>query len=164
MKAQERLDSRLRCLLRTQTLSSAAIAAVLVAIAKAAADYPITYSVLHEDGDFDPAVPAGLIRLCPDRPPTWGKDKERGHDMLPPGAYPPGEGLYIGAPVVARWVAYQDDPRFHGTKRDAWFAGTIISAPRPRVRYGFQSDRKRGDSMVGQLPFGDPVGVTTADW
>lgn len=136
MRAQEKLDSRLQCLLRTQELSTAAIAAAVVAVAQAATDYPVTYSVLHEDGDFDPAVPAALIRLCLERPPTWGKDRERGHDMFPAGACPPGEGLYIGAPVVARWVAYQDDARFQGTKRDAWFAGTIISAPRTRVRYG----------------------------
>eukprot|EP00756_Hemistasia_phaeocysticola_P028437 Hpha_TRINITY_DN16175_c1_g1::TRINITY_DN16175_c1_g1_i1::g.6793::m.6793 len=146
MKAQEKLDTRLQCLMRSQTISNAAIAAVIVALSSASADFPVTYSVLHEDGDFDPAVPAALIRLCPQRPPTWGKGKERGHDLVPPGACAPGEGLYIGAPVVARWVAYQDDDRMKGTKRDAWFAGTIISAPRPRGwSRGFVSQRAPGE-------------------
>eukprot|EP00755_Sulcionema_specki_P012353 Sspe_Gene.51190::Locus_28430_Transcript_1_1_Confidence_1.000_Length_1650::g.51190::m.51190 len=87
------------------------------------------YSVLHEDGDFDFEVPAHLIRLCRNRPPDWGKGKLRGYNLVPEGSSPPGTGLYIGAPVVARWQPYHFDPDISGTDDDAWFAGTIVMAP-----------------------------------
>eukprot|EP01060_Flectonema_neradi_P003203 TRINITY_DN1204_c1_g1_i1.p1 TRINITY_DN1204_c1_g1~~TRINITY_DN1204_c1_g1_i1.p1 ORF type:complete len:405 (+),score=66.68 TRINITY_DN1204_c1_g1_i1:126-1217(+) len=94
-----------------------------------------TWSVLHEDGDFDEAVPRHCIRLAENRDPDWGKDSKRGFDLLPPDADEPGVGLYIGAPVVARWMRYHNDEKIRGTRRDAWFAGTIVSLPK---RYGRQ--------------------------
>ena len=94
-----------------------------------------TWSVLHEDGDFDEAVPRHCIRIAENRDPDWGKDSKRGFDLLPPDADEPGVGLYIGAPVVARWMRYHSDESIRGTRRDAWFAGTIVSLPK---RYGRQ--------------------------
>eukprot|EP01062_Namystynia_karyoxenos_P083645 TRINITY_DN9658_c0_g2_i2.p1 TRINITY_DN9658_c0_g2~~TRINITY_DN9658_c0_g2_i2.p1 ORF type:complete len:658 (+),score=110.17 TRINITY_DN9658_c0_g2_i2:103-1974(+) len=111
-----------------------------------------TYAVLHEDGDFDAAVPASLIRLCPTRPDSWGKQETRGHDLLPPGAGPPGEGLYIGAPVVARWAPYQRT-RAKGTDKDAWFAGTIVSVPAARER---QRLRRPRVPTLGDVPVRAP--------
>eukprot|EP01059_Diplonema_ambulator_P022095 TRINITY_DN368_c0_g1_i1.p3 TRINITY_DN368_c0_g1~~TRINITY_DN368_c0_g1_i1.p3 ORF type:complete len:130 (+),score=18.15 TRINITY_DN368_c0_g1_i1:418-807(+) len=98
--------------------------------------YKDFWSVLHEDGDFDGKVPSDRIRLCPTRPDNWGKVKaNRGPSCLPPNTGLPGQGLYHGARVVAKWNRYRD------TEDDSWFAGTLISPRQARKRLALSNQK-----------------------